>query len=292
MKTSLAHLPEDKQEELAFIKKIILEYIEETAMIILFGSYARGEGIEDRYVEEGTTYTYISDFDILVVTQNAKAAQYNPKWDRIRDKIDGNPSITRTTLIAHSIHFLNAHLRDNYYFFVEIINQGILLYDSGHYTLEKPKSLSSKKRQQKAQDYFEDWFESANSFLIDFQNAFSRADYKQAAFLLHQATERYYMTFLLVFTDYKPKIHDLKELDAQVSQIKPTMRKVFPKATEKEKYHFELLRKAYIDARYKRKYYSINKEALEYLAGRVKVLRDMTEMLCKEQIESFVKAKQ
>lgn len=84
IKKSLAHLPEDKQEALAFIKKIILEYIEETAMIILFGSYARGEGIEDRYVEDGTTYTYISDFDILVVTQKAKAAPYNPKWDRIK----------------------------------------------------------------------------------------------------------------------------------------------------------------------------------------------------------------
>ena len=120
MQTSLAHLPEEKREELAFIKKIILEYIEETAMIILFGSYARGEWVEDYYVEDGTTYTYISDFDIMVVTQNAKAAKYNPKWDRIRDKIDGNPSITRTTLIAHSIHFLNAHLRDNYYFFVEV----------------------------------------------------------------------------------------------------------------------------------------------------------------------------
>jgi predicted nucleotidyltransferase len=233
MKTSLAHLPENKQEELALIKKIILEYVKETAMIILFGSYARGDWIEDCYVEDGTTYTYISDFDILVVTKNAKAAKCNPKWDRVRDKIDGNPSITRTTLIAHSIQFLNAHLRDNYYFFVEIINQGILVYDSGNYTLEKPKSLSSKKRQQKAQDYFEDWFESANSFLKGFNFYLKEQAYKEAAFSLHQATERYYMTFLLVFTDYKPKIHDLKELDAQGSQINPMMRKELPQATEK-----------------------------------------------------------
>ena len=42
---------------------------------------------------------------------------------------------------------------------------------------------------------------------------------------------------------------------------------------------------------YKRKYYNITQEELAYLAERVKVLRDMTEKLCKEQIESFVKAK-
>ncbi|MCG8340704.1 MAG: HEPN domain-containing protein, partial [Cytophagales bacterium] len=194
-------------------------------------------------------------------------------------------------LIAHSIHFLNAHLRDNYYFFVEIISQGILVYDSGNYTLEKPKSLSSKKRQQKAQDYFEDWFESASESFWGYGAYLKRGSYKKAAFELHQAAESYYMTFLLVFTDYKPKIHDLKELDAQVSQIKPMMRQVFPQATEKEKRCFELLRSAYIDARYKRKYYSITQEELAYLAERVKVLRDMTKKLCKEQIESFVKAR-
>ena len=42
---------------------------------------------------------------------------------------------------------------------------------------------------------------------------------------------------------------------------------------------------------YKRKYYSVTKEELAYLAERVKVLRDMTEKFCKEQIESFVRAK-
>ena len=51
---------------------------------------------------------------------------------------------------------------------MEIINQVILLYDNGHYTLEKPKSLSSKKRQQKAPDYFEDWFESGSRFYSHF----------------------------------------------------------------------------------------------------------------------------
>lgn len=37
-------------------------------MVILFGSYAKGEQVEDIYSEKGTTYEYKSDFDILVVT--------------------------------------------------------------------------------------------------------------------------------------------------------------------------------------------------------------------------------
>ena len=68
MKTSLEHLPVNKQEELSAIKEIILDCIPKTEMIILFGSYARGDWVEDVYQENGTTYEYISDFDILVVT--------------------------------------------------------------------------------------------------------------------------------------------------------------------------------------------------------------------------------
>jgi HEPN domain-containing protein len=33
-----------------------------------------------------------------------------------------------------------------------------------------------------------------------------------AAFLWHQATERYFHAVLLVFTGYKPKTHDIKTL--------------------------------------------------------------------------------
>ena len=39
-------------------------------MIILFGSYSRGNWVEDVYKENGTTYEYKSDYDILVVTEH------------------------------------------------------------------------------------------------------------------------------------------------------------------------------------------------------------------------------
>jgi len=49
---------------------------------------------------------------------------------------------------------------------------------------------------------------------------------------------------------------------------------------------FKLLRKTYIDARYK-KDYKITKKQLEYLAERVKKLQKITKTVCKEKIESF-----
>jgi predicted transcriptional regulator len=62
---------------------------------------------------------------------------------------------------------------------------------------------------------------------------------------------------------------------------------VFPQQTESQKKCFELLDRAYVDARYK-KGYRITKRQLEYLAKRVQKLQRLTNKICKQKIESFV----
>ncbi|MHC4739628.1 MAG: nucleotidyltransferase domain-containing protein, partial [Planctomycetota bacterium] len=47
MKKSLDHLPKQKQDELEIIRDIILEKVPDVRMIVLFGSYARGQAVED-----------------------------------------------------------------------------------------------------------------------------------------------------------------------------------------------------------------------------------------------------
>ena len=74
MKRSLAHLPKHKRDELKEIVAIITE-LADVEMIILFGSYARGNWVEDVYTEGHITYEYKSDFDILVVVENPRYAR-------------------------------------------------------------------------------------------------------------------------------------------------------------------------------------------------------------------------
>jgi predicted transcriptional regulator len=61
---------------------------------------------------------------------------------------------------------------------------------------------------------------------------------------------------------------------------------VFPRTTPEEERLFELLKKAYIDARYNPKY-KITKKELEYLAERIKKLQRLTKAICKERIENY-----
>lgn len=62
MKTSLDHLPESKRNELEIITRTIREEIE-VEMIILFGSYARGNWVEEME-PDGVHYQFQSGFNI------------------------------------------------------------------------------------------------------------------------------------------------------------------------------------------------------------------------------------
>jgi HEPN domain-containing protein/predicted nucleotidyltransferase len=281
MKTSLSHLPEDKQEELKTITQIILSKVS-AEMIILFGSHARGDWVED-YQE---TYEYVSDFDILVITKDRRAAKGQKKWRELDKELTANEDITKTNIIQHSVWFVNDKIERNYYFFVDILKEGIMLFDSGNFSLSEPKIMNPEERKKKASSAFEHWFESANRF---FETAYIHIEkiwFKEAAFNLHQATERYYSTILLVFTDYKPRTHDIEELGKQVEKLHHDFVTVFPKKTAEEARLFKLLRKAYIDARYEINY-KIEKAELEYLRDRVKLLKDLTERICNERIAQF-----
>ncbi|MCK4981422.1 MAG: HEPN domain-containing protein [Victivallaceae bacterium] len=288
MKTSLAHLPKEKKDELKKIVKTLLEF-KEVEMIILFGSYATGKYVHsDRYEEDGIIYEYQSDYDLLIILSQNGQANNLPFIYGITEKLNKLKSLTPISSIYEGADFVNEQLSEGNYFFNDIKSEGILLYTSKRKQLARKRKLSIEEIKKQAQDYFDEWFESADNFCSLHLDALEKEMYKESAFLLHQATERYYHTLTLVFTGYKHKTHNLEELGRIASILNLEYKKIFPRHTEIEKHHFSLLQKAYIDSRYK-KGYRINREELEYLSKRVVKLRDLTEKVCKTKIKSFTK---
>ena len=88
---------------------------------------------------------------------------------------------------------------------------------------------------------------------------------------------------VLTFARYKPKTHDIERLDRQASNLHADFFTVFPRASDQQKRCFDLLRKAYIEARYKPDY-AITKDELEYLAARVRKLQELSKTVCEEKI--------
>jgi HEPN domain-containing protein/predicted nucleotidyltransferase len=288
MKKSLAHLPEHKQKELKLITRIILDKFGEAEMIILFGSYARGTWVEDSYVEDKVIYEYASDFDVLLITSDQKIASQARKQTFVEQAIEKKKQIkTPVSIIYHGINHVNTSISQGHYFFTDIKKEGILLYDSGKYKLAETKELTSAVKKKNAEEDFEQWFESAKNFYRTFEFNLKEEMYKVAAFQLHQATERFYHTIIVVFTGNKPKMHNLETLGKRAANMDGEFLKIFPRDTAEQDRLFKLLKHAYVDARYKKEY-KITKAELEYLAKRVKILQRLTKKICKAKIESFV----
>lgn len=286
MKTSLSHLPEHKQAELKAIVAALVPKYAEVEMVILYGSYARGNWVEDKYVENGNTYEYKSDYDLLIVTSTNGKANADSFLQAVTQRLDDLKLNTPVHPIFHGIEFVNEALREGNYFFGDIKREGVVLFNTSRYQLDDKREMVPAELQAKAQADFDQWFEGANSFYKHFTYAFNDKDYKIAAFQLHQATERYYGAIQLVFTGYKPKTHDIEILGWLAKAINIEFGRVFPGATYEERIRFTLLKRAYVDARYKAEY-KITKEDLEYLSERVTLLRSLTEQICKEKIAGF-----
>ena len=140
MKRSLAHLPKHKQQELIEITSIT-KVNPGVEMVILFGSYARGDWVEDIYTEGHITYEYKSDFDILVIVKNRQYARRIITWDKMESAIHNSRTIkTWATVIVHDIAEVNKALLRRQIFFTDIKKEGVLLYDSKRYKLEKHRS--------------------------------------------------------------------------------------------------------------------------------------------------------
>ena len=284
MKTDLSHLPDHKRQELQLALSIIQNEID-LEMLILFGSYARGDWVED--IDEHTLLPkYQSDYDLLVVTETPRQAQRVEQNNKLFQRLFKIIHRTPVSLIAEDIKFFNKRLRKSQYFYIDILHEGIMLFDSGKFALAEPIEISIKERKRLAEKDFAYWFNKAISFWDYYELAIYKENNNYAAFLLHQLTESLYNTTLLVFTRYKPSIHDLEKLQQRVSSVEPEFARVFPQNTEEEKNRFKLLRKAYVDARYNRSY-TINQAQLTWLTERINDLQHLTQTLCLQKIESY-----
>ena len=193
---------------------------------------------------------------------------------------------TPVSIIVHDIDFVNRRLSKAQYFFTEIKKDGVLLYDSGKFQLKEARELLPEERKKLAQEDYNYWFNNAEEFLIDSKNAFNRASYKNAAFLLHQVAERLYSGILLVFTRYKPNTHDLAVLRKLANSTDSRLLHALPLDGSENKHLFKLLRKAYVDARYKPSYIITSDELLS-LYKQVDELKTTGELICCEKINSF-----
>lgn len=285
MKDSIDHLPQNKKKELAQVVEIIRAVIDDLRMIILFGSYARGDYKEKADLKQDRWSGHASDYDILVVTGTRETAEDVTLANRITEQCDAD-RLTTVRLIMHDLEYLNIQLAEGQFFFSDIRDEGCELLNAGGIKLAEKRELTPKEQQRIAQDHYDHWLDRAESFYRQYGHAIDDKDYKTAAFDLHQAAEAAYKTILLVFTNYCPPEHHLRILESAAAKHHASLTDVFPRQTRKDQDYFEQLDLAYIGARYQPTW-QITKEELEHLGPCVRRLLDVTEAICQTRIRGF-----
>ncbi len=288
MKKSIAFLPSCKRDDLNFIVNLIHKRLPQAEIIILYGSYARNDYVDyDERKEFGITTIYRSDYDILVVTYGISDRDAGKILDNVEDKYYIDPdSQTPVQFINDDIKKLNKDLSEGRYFYSEVKREGVVLYDSGKFKLARRRKLKYDEIKKQAEEYYDQKFKKADSFMDQALYAYKKEDYVMSSFLLHQTCENYYYAIRLVYTLKNSKQHNLSKLVSSVKKYSKDLLKVFPVHTDEEKRLFNLLKSAYVEARYKPDFI-VTKEDIDMLIPKVELLREITTTICMEKLDDY-----
>ena len=294
MKTTIDHIPPQKQQQLSKTLEILHEEFEDALKdatadfkkrgrilkIILFGSYARGTFVDEPFTSKG----YRSDFDILVIVNNRKLTDFAEYWHKAEDRLIRNKEIELPVqFIVHSLREVNTSLKEGHHFFSDIRKEGIVLYELHDEPLAEPTQLEPSERLRLASEHFKDRFAAAEGFLDTSKYVLGRGRTKEAAFLLHQSLEQAYASILLTLTNYAPASHNLKILRSFAEEQDRRLAEAFPREHHRERAAFNTINEAYVKARYSSQY-RITAEALEWLGERTAVLLALVKDVCAEHI--------
>lgn len=299
MRTSVDHLPSPKQRELERVVQAIFEEFDNTLTlakhqwkkrgridkIILYGSYARGGWVDEPHTAKG----YQSDFDLLIIVNDKRLTDRVDYWLTLEDRLNRELAITKTlrtpvNFIVHTLQEVNDGLAHGRYFFMDVARDGIALYEFDDSELHTPKPKTPSQALAMAQEYYEEWFPSAMKRFKGAKFHMEMGHLKDAAFDLHQTTERLFHCVLLVVTFYTPHVHNIGFLRTQAERLDRRLFDAWPRDTKTERALFEKLKEAYVKARYS-KHYRISLEQLEWLAGHIEELGAAVHTICTERLD-------
>ncbi|BBE33073.1 nucleotidyltransferase and HEPN domain-containing protein [Sphingosinicella microcystinivorans] len=303
MRTDIDHLPAAKQRELERIVEIIFDEFREATenavgrrkgarilKIVLFGSHARGDWVDAPL----SANQYKSDYDILIIVSQKELTDRAAYWAKAEERLIRAYTIEKTlrtpvNFIVHSLHEVNDGLAHGRVFFMEVAKDGVALYEADGRELATPKPKTPEQALGTAREYFEEYYPGAVVWLNTSRELAKQKRPKEAAFLLHQATERLYSCLLLTLTFYTPYNHNIAFLRSLAEGLDRRLFRIWPEDNRRDRAMFQKLKEAYTKARYS-KHYKINDEELMWLSARIEELGRIVLQACSERIAELESA--
>ena len=226
----------------------------------------------------------------LLVILDAKDTQSNES--NLISRIENSLlRIKKSSVLVHSIDFVNEGLSWGQDFFIDIMERGKIIYQSDIFLITTYFKINPQSKIQRVKDVFNNFHNKGSQFLHLANITYLSKDLHVSIFLIHQATELLMKSILVTHTRYDPKTHNLSQLVRYCRHITPQIDKIFftkGKNQQQAISDFRSLQDSYILARYELGY-QINKKLVRTLLTKAKKLERLSALLEIRLLEKLAK---
>jgi uncharacterized protein len=273
--TTLQHLPKQQVAQLVQLIQRIVQVIY-PVKIICYGY--RSSTMDDwSCFYDGDTHNKRINptYDFLIITNDEeKRAHY--EIIEIAEQ-QAYPLGCDTTIIVQQLNAANQALENGSRFISTVYRKGVMLYSDNGLPLSMPsQELDIRALKNVIEGNWQRRFGMSRRFLMTANYCFDNGWNEQTIFDLHQSVEHACVAIIRVYTGFRPTTHNLSRLLDLICNFSQELVTIFPRQTKEETDLFNILNRAYSEARYNEKY-TVSTEMAKILLGRVTVLLDLAE---------------
>ncbi|WPQ63799.1 HEPN domain-containing protein [Chitinophaga sancti] len=223
-------------------------------------------------------------YDLMIVIKDDEKRQHHEIIE-IAEQF-AIPHNCNISIIVQQLNTVNKGLEHGKRFISTVYNNGITLYNYGSALSIPRQEMEIAMLKKLIEDHWQNYFGMANCFLMTANYCFENGWKKQTVFDLHQSVEHACIAILRVCTGYRPTTHNLSRLLNLICNFSQELMVIFPRTTKEEIDLFNILNRAYSEARYNEKY-SVSEDVVKIIMGRVTTLLGLIEKLYERKCTSL-----
>lgn len=233
---------------------------------------------------------------LLIIVSHRALADMSAFWKEVEDRLSQDPTIRKNVIcLVHPMNAASQHIEERTSLLNTIVRDGHNLLSFASCSSAKNISYLNASESQPAesahatiQEDYSLWKTSASQSIFLAQVSLKQGSgwESRSAFLLHQASENAYRMFFSTVTAYTPATHQLRRMRHLARAIDSRLEEAWNLQASEEEHYFDLLCRAYIEARYSLTYRT-SEAALRWQADRVARLIEIADALCLERLDEL-----
>lgn len=245
--------------------------------LILHGAHAKAED----------THAVSGIIELLAVVNYPKLAARRRAWEPVHDRLriawERGEVSHPVRLEVESLERVNRALVAGDPRLVNIVSNGIALYQCDATPFKSPRRLSPAERQLRGRAEYARWYARGCDFLKCADFCRDQVNEAMAALQLHQACEHFYSCVSWSLTLYGLRTHELDDLRRAAETLDERLFATWPRTTHFERRAYNCIRRAYLEVRYGHNY-RITRSELEWAFERVVHLSQLVGEVCRERL--------